>query len=134
MGFDKMKRPLDMRTASDPDFVFDTQRQAVTTSTAASTSLGPTGVFAVETTSTGAPTVYTLADPEPGDRLSLMISAMQSSSDAPFHFNLGDLIGPATSADMIVLTTQGSGISLIAMSTARWGTDGNQGATFSTST
>ena len=134
MGREKFKRPLDLRTTSDLDFKFDEQRQTITTSTAASTSLGPRGVFLLETTSTGAPTVYTLADPVAGDRLSLMISAMQSSSDAPFHFNLGDLIGPATSADMIVLTTQGSGISLIAMSTSRWGTDGNQGATFSTST
>ena len=134
MGFDRKKRPLDLRTGSDPDFLFDTVRQGATVSTAASTSLGPRGAFALETTSTGAPTVYTLADPKVGDRLSLMVSAMQSSSDAPFHFNLGTLLGPATSADMVVLSTQGAGISLHAISTARWLTDGNQGATFSTST
>ena len=134
MGFKKEKRPLDLRTGADPDFVFDSSRQTITTSTAASTDLGPRGAFAVETTSTGAPVVYDLADPQPGDRLSLMVSAMQSSSDAPIHFNLGTVVGPATSADMIVLSSRGAGISLIALSTSRWLTDGNQGATFSTST
>ena len=134
MGFEKFKRPLDARTKGDPDFVFDQIRQTVTTSTAASTGLGPRGAFAMETTSTGAPVVYTLADPKAGDRLSLMVSAMQSSSDAPFHFNLGTVVGPATSADMIVLSTRGSGVSLIALSTARWLTDGNDGASYSTST
>ena len=124
MGFQVFKRPINLRSI----------RQTVTISTAASTSLGPRGVFAVETTSTGAPVVYTILHPKPGDRLSLMVSAMQSSSDAPFHFNLGDLFAPATSADMIVLSSQGAGISLIALSTARWLTDGNAGATFSTST
>ena len=134
MGFEKFKRPIDARTKSDPDFNFDTLRQTVTISTAASTALGPRGAFAVETTSTGAPVVYDIPAPKVGDRLSLMVSAMQSSSDAPFHFNLGDLLGPATSADMVVLSTQGAGISMIAISTAAWKTDGNQGATFSTST
>ena len=134
MGFKKEKRPLDLRTGADPDFVFDSHRQTITTSTAASTSLGPRGAFAVETTSTGAPVVYTIAEPQPGDRISLMVSAMQSSSDAPFHFNLGTLSGPATSADMVVLATAGSGVSLIAFSTSRWLSDGNQGATFSAST
>ena len=134
MGFQKMKRPLDLRTGADPDFVFDSSRQTITTSTAASTDLGPRGAFAVETTSTGAPVVYDLAGPQPGDRLSLMVSAMQSSSDAPFHFNLGNVVAPATSADMITLSTQGSGVSLHALSTGRWLIDGNQGATFSTST
>lgn len=134
MGLDKKKRPLDMRTGGDPDFVFDSHRQTITTSTAASTGLGPRGAFAIETTSTGAPVVYTLADPKPGDRLSLMVSAMQSSSDAPIHFNLGNVVGPATSADMITLSTRGSGVSLHALSTARWLTDGNDGASYSTST
>lgn len=134
MGFKKEKRPLDLRTGADPDFIFDSSRQTITTSTAASTDLGPRGAFALETTSTGAPVVYDLADPKPGDRLSLMVSAMQSSSDAPFHFNLGNVVGPATSADMIVLSTRGSGVSLIALSTARWLTDGNDGASYSTST
>ena len=134
MGFEKFKRPIDARTGADPDFLFDSIRQSVTTSTAASTALGPRGAFALETTSTGAPVVYDLADPQPGDRLTLLVSAMQSSSDAPFHFNLGTLSGPATSADMVVLSSQGAGISLIALSTSRWLTDGNAGATFSTST
>ena len=134
MGYEVFKRPLDMRTRGDPDFWFDTHRQTVTRSTAASTDLGPRGAFALETTSTGAPVVYDLADPQPGDRLTLMVSAMQSSSDAPFHFNLGTLSGPATSADMVVLSSQGAGVSLHALSTARWLTDGNAGATFSTST
>ena len=63
-----------------------------------------------------------------------MVSLTASSSVAPYHFNLGDFVGPASSADMIVLSTRGAGISLIATSTANWLTDGNQGATFSTST
>lgn len=134
MGFEKFKRPIDARTGGDPDFLFDSIRQSVTTSTAASTALGPRGVFVVETTSTGAPVVYDIPNPKVGDRISLMVGAMQSSSDAPFHFNLGDLLGPATSADMVVLSTEGAGVSMIAVSTAAWKTDGNQGATFSTST
>ena len=134
MGFQVFKRPMNMRTRGDPDFIFDSVRQTVTISTAASTALGPRGAFAVETTSTGAPVVYDIPAPKAGDRISLMVSAMQSSSDAPFHFNLGTLSGPATSADMVVLSSQGAGISLIALSTSRWLTDGNAGATFSTST
>ena len=134
MGFQKFKRPIDARTKSDPDFLFDTLRQTVTVSTAASTALGPRGVFALETTSTGAPVVYDIPAPKVGDQISLMVSAMQSSSDAPFHINLGTLTGPSTGDDMVLLSTQGAGISLIAISTSRWLTDGNQGATFSTST
>ncbi len=134
MGFFKHKRPVDLRTASDPDVLFDTQRQNVTVSTAASTALGPRGAFAFESTSTGAPVVYDIPSPKKGDRLSLMVNLTASSSVAPYHFNLGDFLAPATSADMIVLSTNGAGISLIAISTAAWLTDGNQGATFSTST
>ncbi len=134
MGFEFFKRPIDARSKGDPDLKFDTILEGVTVSTAASTALGPRGRFALETTSTGAPTVYTLPNPAVGSRVSLMVSAMESSSDAPFHVNLTDLTGPASSADMVVLSTLGAGISLIATSTARWLTDGNQGATFSTST
>lgn len=140
MGFEFFKRPvkarIDARTSTDPDFEFDTLRQGITTSTAASTSLGPRGAFALVTTTTGAPTVYTLASPacSGGDRISIVVDQMQSSSDAPFHINTGGGGANATSEDMILLSTVGAGISLISLSTSRWLVDGLHAATFSSST
>ena len=136
MGKVKFKRPLDLRTKTDPDFEFDTFRTGVTTSTAASTGLGPRGAFALVTTTTGAPTVYTLASPacSGGDRISIVVDQMQSSSDAPFHINTGGGGAGATSEDMIVLPVTGAGVSLISLSTSRWLVDGLNAATFSSST
>lgn len=134
MGFQKFKRPIDMRTGGDPDFRFDTCQQTIVPSTAASTSLGPRGAFALNTTSTGTPVVYTLAAPTCGDRLSLMADSLASSSDAPFHINTGGPTVGASSADMISLSTVGAGISLIAVSTSRWLVDGAFNAAVSTST
>lgn len=140
MGFEKFKRPIkarvDARTSTDPDFEFDTLRQGVTTSTAASTSLGPRGNFALVTTTTGAPIVYTLASPacSGGDRISIVVDQMQSSSDAPFHINTGGGGAGATSEDMVVLPVTGSGISMVSLSTDRWLVDGANAATFSSST
>lgn len=140
MGFEFFKRPvkarIDARTSTDPDFEFDTLRQGVITSTAASTALGPRGSFALVTTTTGAPIVYTLASPacSGGDRISIVIDQMESSSDAPFHINTGGGGAGATSEDMVTLPVTGSGVSLISLSTSRWLVDGANAATFSSST
>ena len=143
MGFEKIKRPLkpaggiDARlTGIDPDFQFDTLRQGVTTSTAASTGLGPRGNFAIVTTTTGAPVVYTLASPacSGGDRISIVVDQMESSSDAPIHINTGGGGAGATTEDMITLPVEGSGVSLVSLSTSRWLVDGANAATFSSST
>lgn len=136
MGFQKFKRPIDARTGGDPDFRFDTLRQSVTTSTAASTALGPRGAFALVTTTTGVPIVYTLADPSSagGDRISISVDQMQSTSDAPFHINTGGGGCNATSEDMILLSSAGAGVSLFSLSTSRWLVDGKHAATFSSST
>lgn len=136
MGRDKKKRPLDIRTGADPDFEFDTLRQGVITSTAPSTGLGPRGNFAIVTTTTGAPIVYTLANPacSGGDRMSIIVDQSQSTSDAPIHINTGGGGVNATSEDMIVLSSAGAGISLVSLSTSRWLVDGLHAATFSSST
>lgn len=134
MGFEHHKRPGDYRTAGDPDLKYTTSRQIPTASTAASTALNPRGAFSFATTSTGAPVVYTISAPEVGDRLSLTVDTLASSSEGPIHFNTGTHLVVSSSADMISLSSVGAGISLIAVSTARWLADGNQGATFSTST
>lgn len=135
MGFDKMKRPLDIRTGHDVDFLFDTARQGVTATTADSTSLGPRGQFAFASTSTGAagPVFDIATDFKTGDELVLMIDAAGGTT-TPWHFNFGSATVAASSADMLVMSTVGAGVTLVALSTSRWLVKGNQGATFSTST
>ncbi len=135
MGFKKEKRPLDVRTASRRDMRIEQVQQTVIASTAASTSLGPGGIFSVTSTSTGEVGFeYTIAtDFKAGDRLSLMLDTVEGTTTTHL-FRFGSATVVATSATMVVMSTIGSGVSLIAVSTSRWLTDGNQGATFSTST
>ena len=135
MGFKKEKRPLDLRTGADLDLKFDTYRETIVPTTRPSTSFGPRGVFSFTSTSTGAVGhVFDIAtDFKAGDRLTLMIDATTGST-TPWHFNFGSATVAASSADRLVMSTVGSGVSLIAISTSRWLVTGNVGATFSTST
>lgn len=104
--------------------------------------VGPNGVYALATTSTGAPVLLTVATPSKGggDILDIGVSAVASSSDAPFHLNT-----PSTDTtfdgtnDMLALSSAGSGVSLRSLSTSQWlvvGLSGSThtGAAFSTST
>ena len=135
MGFKKEKRPLDLRSGGDPDIMFDTIRETVVPTTGGSTSLGPRGVFSITSTSTGAVglTFDVATDFEAGDRLSLMIDSIPGTP-TPHKIRFGTATVAATSATAVHLSSNGAGIRLIAISTSRWLTDGNQGATFSTST
>lgn len=127
MGFDKERRP----TGSQGRRLLD-----ITSSTAASTALRAGSLVSLETTSTGAPVVYTLAGaPKKGDEVAFHATAVASSSVAPFHINMGSGIGVgASSEDMLTLAIEGDGAHLIALTSARWAVIGSQGATFSTST
>ena len=134
MGFIKTKRPVDARTASALDIKFDEIRETVIATTAASTALGPRGVFSFTSTSTGAVgQTFTIApDFQAGDRLSLMVDSFEGTT-TPMHVKFGTATVAATSATRVVMSTIGTGVRLIAISTSRWLVDGNQGASFSTS-
>ena len=141
MGFDKAQRPRDTRKgskASSPSDKLDSLRWGdITASTAASTALVPRGVVSLESTSTGAPVVYTLKQPIKGDEIAIAVASLASSSVAPFHVNAqsgGTFNGVASSENMVALSTAGAGITLLALSSAQWMTKGHRGATFSTST
>ena len=136
MGFKKEKRPLDLRTASDLDLKVGKTRQGIVSTTAGSTSFGPRGQFAIATTSTGAAGfVFDIGtDYQAGDELTVMIDSSPSATTPAAHINFGSATVAASSADMVVLTTVGAGVTLVAISTSRWLADGNKGATFSTST
>lgn len=128
MGYEKQQRPEIRRKGG--------RAGAVNTSTSASTALDPRGVISLNTTSTGAPVVYTLSRvPKPRDEFYLHVGSVGSSSDAPFHVNAasGSFFG-TSSQNMLALSQSGHGAHLIAVSTARWGAVGINGATFSTST
>lgn len=127
MGLERFDRPL-----SAPSF-----RGDVAISTAASTAVQwfPNLTLALQTTSTGAPVVYDLIPPEVGDRLELFADTVASSSLAPYHINLpSGFTAAASSADMITLSTVGTGLTIVATSTTRIAVVGNQGAAFATST
>lgn len=127
MGYDKERRPTGSQRRRHLEIV---------TSTAASTALAAKDVISLETTSTGAPVVYTLAGaPKKGDEVHFHAGAVASSSDAPFHVNMGADIGVGSSSqDMLTLAISGDGAHLIALSSTRWATVASHGATFSTST
>jgi len=126
MGIERIKRPLSRPWADEAP---------ITTSTAASTALLPRGTIALETTSTGSPVVYTLADaPRPGRRVAITVKSLASSSDAPFHINAGAGRTFDGTNDMLALSTAGAGVSLVGLTTAQWGLTGSAGATLSTST
>ena len=127
MGFDKQMRPTGGQRRRHLEIV---------TSTAASTALVPKNVISLETTSTGAPVVYTLAGaPKKGDEFHVHATSVASSSVAPFHINAGSGVAfGSSSEDMLTLAVAGNGAHLIALSSARWAAVGGNGATFSTST
>ena len=136
MGFDKRKRPIDARTGSAlGDAKYGEVRQTVIATTAGSTDFGPRGVFALTSTSTGAVGFTFDINPayKAGDRLSLMVASIPGTTTI-HKFRFGTAVVVATTATAVHLSSVGAGISLIAVSTSLWLTDGNQGATFSTST
>lgn len=135
MGREKMQRPIDVRTGADPDVLMDTFRVGVTTSTAPSTALAARGAVSLESTSTGAPVVYTLEAPAEGDFLAFNVQSVGSSSDAPFHINAGSgVFFSASTNDMVTLSSAGAGITLIGRSSSQWMPVGEVDATLSTST
>ena len=132
MGYEK----ADKRPAIRPD---TSRLSGMQSSTAASTSFEPRGVWALKTgeTSSGAPVVYTLLDPKPGDVLEMVAHTLVSSSIAPFHINSPALFSYATAStghDMVTLSTQGASFRAIAWSSSEWWVTAVRGATFSTST
>ena len=133
MGYGKTSRP---------QILDDRYRiTGVLHSTAASTALVPRGVVSLETavTSSGAPVVYTLLPPVPGDVLEVVALTLVSSSQAPFRIksDSGSFFSFATAStghDMIELATQGAAFRAIARTSSQWLVTGIRGATFSTST
>lgn len=119
MGFRKEQRPVVEKRGGR-------KGGAVLVSTAASTALAPRGIIALQTTSTGAPVVYTLnRAPKRNDEFFIMADKNASSSVAPFHINAasGTFIG-SSSQEMLTLARAGAGAHLIAFSTIRWGVVG----------
>lgn len=129
MGTAKERRPF-----SAHNYQINNSR----TSTAASTALEVGGVVSLESTSTAAPVVYTLARLlDAGELMAVHVTAVGSSSDGggQMHVNAasGQFFG-SSSEDMLTLATSGDGALLVGVSTARIGVVGNNGGTFSTST
>lgn len=116
MGYDKEQRPTARakggRLSGD----------AFRTSTAPSTALAPTGFIGLETTSTGAPVVYTLSRlPKRGDEFFVFADALASSSVAPFHINAAANSFLGSSADeMLILAQPGAGAHIMGYSSERW--------------
>lgn len=114
MGREKMQRPLlTKRGGRDSGY---------RTSTAASTGLDPRGTIGLETTSTGAPVVYTLHRlPKRGDEFFLFADLVASSSVAPFHINAasGSFFG-SSSEETLTLAQPGAAAHLKGYSTERW--------------
>lgn len=128
MGYEKAQRPIAHEKGD--------RQGVVTPSTAASTALDPRGLISLQTTSTGAPVVYTLSRvPHRGDEFYLHATDVGSSSDAPFHVNAasGSFFG-SSSEDMLSLGAEGSGAHVIGLSTTRWAVVGANDVSFSTST
>jgi hypothetical protein len=112
-------------------------RNDLETSTAASTALPANKSYSLVSTSTAAPVVYTLIAPQKvGDRIDFSVHTIGSSSvgGGQFHINAGSGVLISSTCDMLSLSTDGAGASLLALSTSRWGLVGNFGGTLSTST
>ena len=142
MGWEHHKRPIDARTGAGTDLRVGGTRSVWTSQAAASTALGPRGVFGLASTSTDTtPLVHTLAAPNAGDRLELVVENLATSS-SPIHVNAisggkfdgSTQSGSTASANMITLTSAGAGCALVASSSSRWHLVGNSGCTLSTST
>lgn len=128
MGYEWSKRPV-----SAPS-----ERQDVTIhSTTGGTTIPADGVTALQSTSTGAPVLVTLATPlTNGMEKDIIVSTIGSSSDAPYHINMpsSNTTVNGTTADMITLSSQGAAVQLVALSSARWLVRSAITATYSTST
>lgn len=114
MGYTKDMRPVAERRG--------TRKGGGRTITAASTALDPRGIIGLETTSTGAPVVYTIRRlPRRGDEFFVFADNLASSSDAPFHINAasGSFLG-SSSEDMLTLARKGAGAHIVGYSTERW--------------
>lgn len=134
MGFQWFKRPLDLRTAGDPDIKYGTSQTQMNSQAAASTAFPTRGVWGVTNTSTDeTPLVHTLKAPEAGDHLVVAVEALATSS-SPIHINGGTALFDDSSADMITLSSAGAGVQLVASSSGRWLVAGHFGAVLSTST
>lgn len=134
MGFSKEMRPNSRARGGR------LSGKAFRISTAASTALSPVGMIGLETTSTGAPVVYTLNRlPKRGDEFFLFADLVASSSVAPFHINAasGSFFG-SSSQEMMILARAGAGAHMIGYSTERWSVVGmsqaDSSGNFSTST
>lgn len=103
---------------------------------AASTAVHPRGLISLATTSTGAPTVWTLSRaPKVGETVALFAKTVQSSSAGPLHVNMASGVAVGTSSEnMLTLATEGDGALLYAFSSDRYGVVGSFGAAVSTST
>lgn len=114
MGYAKEQRPVAEKRGH--------RKGGQRLSTAASTALDPVGHIALETTSTGAPVVYTLGRaPKPGLEFFITAQAIASSSVAPIHLNAaaGSWFG-STAEDMLILAQAGAGAHIVGFSTSRW--------------
>lgn len=129
MGFEKVSRPVIARRV---------RTTKVAESTAAET-LGP-GTYALVTaqTSSGAPEIWTLAQPKSGDVVDLVAKTVPSSSVAPIHINASDAVfgysSSGTGHDMVTLSTNGAGFRAVALNSSEWLVTAIRSATFSTST
>lgn len=126
MGFFKIRPPLASRA--------DSRLLSVRRSTAPSTGLGPGGVFALETTSTGAPVVSTLNPPRAGTVLEVAVSLIASSSLAPFHINAGAGVTFGSSDGRVALSSAGAGFRAVGLSSSKWLITGSHGSTFGATT
>ena len=134
MGVEYFKRPIRTVAGQGTAFgavgdvragrsQFDELTTLVTSATSVGT-LGPRAVVALNSTSTGAPDVYTLAAPSTlgGDFFSITIETVASSSVAPQHINASTDASVTFDGanDMLVLSTDGAGASLYSLSSSRW--------------
>lgn len=114
MGFRKETQPVINKRGG--------RQGGVRTSTATSTGLDPRGVIGLETTSTGAPVLYTIKRlPKPGDEFYIYADNLASSSVAPFHVNAAaNSFFGSSSEGMLILAKKGAGAHMIGYSTERW--------------
>lgn len=137
MGFEKFKRPLDVRTASDSDILTGRTKFAVGTATSAGTLGSKEGFFSLESTSTGdaAGLVFELPamSTAGGDLLGLSVGVVGATS-APLNIvATTDATFDGTN-DVMLLGSSNSGAIMVSLSTARWLILGVSDATFAATT
>lgn len=127
MGREKFKRPL----------LTHSRDHVVNAATSAQT-VGPLGIFALATTSTGAPTVFTLGRAVGGEECVLEAQVVGATSSGPIHVNTSTTADTVTvgtsSGDMILLSSAGASVHLIAKNSTYWMVAGGNNFTLSTST